>query len=126
MNIQDLYQSMGYFMGVPLFLVCALVVSNIFMVIAWYAHLRHKHVGIRKIIFISWGIALFEYIFHVTGSRLAYGEVTLPQLKILQELVSLCAFVVFARLYLKEKMHPQQALGFVLVIASVVFIYSGA
>lgn len=126
MGLQNLYQNMGYFMGVPLFLVCALIVSNIFMVIAWYAHLRHKQVGIRKIIFISWGIALFEYIFHVTGSRMAYGEVNLPQLKILQEFIGLCTFIVFARLYLKEKMHVQQAVGFILVIASVVFIYSGA
>jgi len=77
--------------------------SNIFMTFAWYAHL--KNLGNKPWIIaaiVSWGIALFEYLFQVPANRIGYSEMTLPQLKIVQEVVTLAVFVPFAVLYMKQ------------------------
>jgi hypothetical protein len=80
-----------------------LVLSNIFMTVAWYAHLRDLR-GKPWIIaaLISWGIALFEYLLQVPANRIGYGTMTLPQLKILQEVITLAVFVPFALIYMKQ------------------------
>ena len=80
-----------------------LLISNIFMTFAWYAHLRN--LGDRKwyiAAFISWGIALFEYLFQVPANRIGYTELSLAQLKILQEVITLAVFVPFALLYMRQ------------------------
>ncbi|HEX9085864.1 MAG TPA: DMT family protein, partial [Gemmatimonadaceae bacterium] len=74
-----------------------LIISNIFMTFAWYGHLRN--LSDRKwyiAVLISWGIALFEYMFMIPANRIGATELTLPQLKILQEAVTLVVFVPFA------------------------------
>lgn len=80
-----------------------LILSNIFMTFAWYAHLRN--LGSRPLlvaVFASWGIAFFEYLLQVPANRIGHGSLTLGQLKILQEVITLAIFVPFAWLYMKE------------------------
>jgi len=81
-----------------------LVLSNVFMTMAWYGHLqdlKHKPWFIAAV--ISWGIALFEYLIQVPANRIGHQVLNVGQLKILQEVISLAVFVPFAWLYLKEK-----------------------
>jgi uncharacterized protein (DUF486 family) len=80
-----------------------LLISNLFMTFAWYAHLRN--LGQRPWLvaaLVSWGIALFEYLFQVPANRIGHSELSLGQLKILQEIITLSVFVPFAWLYMKE------------------------
>jgi uncharacterized protein (DUF486 family) len=80
-----------------------LILSNVFMTYAWYAHLRN--LGSRPLlvaVFASWGIAFFEYLLQVPANRIGHGTMTLGQLKILQEVITLSVFVPFAWLYMKE------------------------
>ena len=83
--------------------IALLVISNLFMTFAWYAHLRN--LGQRPWLIaalVSWGIALFEYLFQVPANRIGHSELTLGQLKILQEIITLSVFVPFAWLYMRE------------------------
>jgi uncharacterized protein (DUF486 family) len=80
-----------------------LVLSNVFMTFAWYAHLRN--LGNRPWIvaaLVSWGIALFEYLLQVPANRIGHTQLELGQLKILQEVITLTVFVPFAVFYMKE------------------------
>jgi hypothetical protein len=80
-----------------------LVGSNVFMTFAWYAHL--KNLGSRPLvvaIIASWGIAFFEYTLQVPANRIGFGAMTLGQLKIMQEVITLCVFVPFAVLYMRR------------------------
>jgi uncharacterized protein (DUF486 family) len=80
-----------------------LLISNLFMTFAWYAHLRNLSQRPWLIAALaSWGIALFEYLFQVPANRLGHSELSLGQLKILQEVITLTVFVPFAWLYMKE------------------------
>ena len=80
-----------------------LLCSNVFMTFAWYAHLKELNQKPWIIAaLVSWGIALFEYLLQVPANRIGYSVMTIGQLKILQEVVSLGVFVPFAYLYLKE------------------------
>lgn len=83
--------------------VLLLIASNVFMTFAWYAHLRdlsHKPWIVAAL--ISWGIALFEYLIQVPANRIGYTVLSLGQLKILQEIITLSVFVPFAVWYMKE------------------------
>jgi len=82
---------------------CLLVASNVFMTFAWYAHLKELS-GKPWIVaaLISWGIALFEYLLQVPANRIGHGTMTLGQLKILQEVITLAVFVPFAVFYMKQ------------------------
>lgn len=80
-----------------------LILSNAFMTVAWYAHLRELNTRPWIVAaLISWGIALFEYLLQVPANRIGYRLFTIPQLKILQEIITLSVFVPFALFYLKE------------------------
>lgn len=83
--------------------VALLVISNLFMTFAWYAHLRNLAQRPWLIAALaSWGIALFEYLFQVPANRLGHTELSLGQLKILQEIITLAVFVPFAAIYMNE------------------------
>jgi uncharacterized protein (DUF486 family) len=83
--------------------VALLLISNVFMTFAWYAHLRNLAQRPWLIAALaSWGIALFEYLFQVPANRLGHTEMSLGQLKILQEVITLSVFVPFAWLYMDE------------------------
>ena len=81
-----------------------LFVSNIFMTFAWYGHLKNlKTAPLWIAVLVSWAIAFFEYCFQVPGNRLGATIYTLPQLKIIQEVITLVVFIVFALLYMNVK-----------------------
>ena len=81
-----------------------LTCSNVFMTFAWYAHLKDMNNKPWMVAaFASWGIALFEYLLQVPANRIGHQVMTVPQLKILQEVIALSVFVPFSVLYLKEK-----------------------
>jgi uncharacterized protein (DUF486 family) len=79
-------------------------VANVFMTFAWYGHLKNLHSKpLWMVIVISWGIAFLEYCFQVPGNRLGAVHYTLPQLKIIQEVITLVVFVLFAVYYMNVK-----------------------
>jgi uncharacterized protein (DUF486 family) len=85
------------------FTVLLLVCSNIFMTFAWYAHLRDLSTKPWLVaVFVSWGIAFFEYVLQVPANRIGFQSLELAQLKILQEVITLTVFVPFAILYMKQ------------------------
>ena len=90
-------------MRVTLTTVGLLTCSNVFMTFAWYAHLRDLRAKPWYVAaLVSWSIALFEYLLQVPANRLGYSTMTLPQLKILQEVITLAVFVPFAVLYMRQ------------------------
>ncbi len=101
-----------------------LVLSNIFMTIAWYAHLRDLR-GKAWIVaaLISWGIALFEYLLQVPANRIGYTALSLPQLKILQEVITLAVFVPFVILYMKQPVKLDYLWAALCMLGAVYFIF---
>ncbi|MFI4957183.1 MAG: DMT family protein [Gammaproteobacteria bacterium] len=103
-----------------------LVLSNTFMTFAWYAHLKN-YAGkpILFVIFISWGIALFEYIFQVPGNRIGYQQagLSLAELKILQEVITLVVFMPFAVFYMKQPLNWNFVWAGVCMVGAVYFIF---
>ena len=100
-----------------------LTVSNIFMTIAWYGHLKFKQSALWKVILISWGIAFIEYCFQVPANRIGSYEFTTAQLKTIQEVITLVVFCIFSVLYLKEEFKWNYLVGFSLMIAAVFFVF---
>lgn len=100
-----------------------LVLSNTFMTIAWYGHLRFRSLPMWQAIMGSWGIALFEYILQVPANRIGFRSLSAYQLKVLQEAITLCVFMAFAYFALGESLQPKYAVSFVLVLAAVVVAF---
>lgn len=103
-----------------------LILSNVFMTLAWYAHLkdlRDKPWIIAAL--ISWGIALFEYLLQVPANRIGYGALSLPQLKILQEVITLAVFIPFVLLYMKQPLKWDYLYAALCMVAAVYFIFRG-
>jgi uncharacterized protein (DUF486 family) len=101
-----------------------LILSNVFMTFAWYAHLRN--LGDRKwyvAALVSWGIALFEYLLQVPANRIGYTQLSLSQLKIMQEAITLTVFVPFAVLYMKQPMKLDYLWAAVCVMGAVYFVF---
>jgi uncharacterized protein (DUF486 family) len=101
-----------------------LILSNIFMTFAWYAHLRdlgHKPWVIAAL--ISWGIAFFEYMIQVPANRIGYTAMNLGQLKILQEAITLTVFVPFAAIYMKEPLRWDYLWAALCILGAVFFIF---
>ena len=100
-----------------------LLISNVFMTIAWYGHLKHKTLPLVTVILVSWGIAFFEYCFQVPANRMGHGQFSAAQLKTIQEVISLVVFAAFSVLYLEEKLRWNHAVGFGLIVAAVFVIF---
>jgi uncharacterized protein len=101
-----------------------LIASNIFMTIAWYGHLKYGHDWpLWKAIVISWGIALIEYCLAVPANRLGYGSFTGFELKIMQEVVTLAVFSVFAIVFLKERLAWNYVAAFACLGAAAYFAF---
>ena len=103
-----------------------LVASNVFMTFAWYAHL--KNLSDRPwylAAFASWGIALFEYLLQVPANRIGYTELSLGQLKILQEIITLAVFVPFAILYMKQPVKLDYLWASLCIMGAVYFVFRG-
>jgi len=111
-----------------------LILSNIFMTLAWYGHLKFSELkgfqklGLVAIIFISWGIALFEYFFQVPANRIGFkengGPFSLVQLKVLQEVITLIVFTIFTLIAFKnETLKWNHLVGFIFLVLAVYFIF---
>jgi uncharacterized protein (DUF486 family) len=101
-----------------------LMASNVFMTFAWYAHL--KNLAGRPwylAALVSWGIAFFEYLLQVPGNRIGYTQLSLPQLKILQEVITLSVFVPFAVLYMDKPPRLDYLWAAVCILGAVYFVF---
>lgn len=117
-----------------IYTIILLIFSNSFMTLAWYGHLKFAEMkwfsklGILAVILISWGIALFEYMFQVPANRLGYrengGPFSLIELKVIQEVITLLVFTVFSLLLFKnETFRLNHLIGFVFLVLAVYFIF---
>jgi uncharacterized protein len=105
--------------------VVLLVLSNVFMTVAWYGHLRHTNRALWLVIVVSWGIAFFEYCLQVPANRIGYtAGMTGAQLKTVQEVITLLVFAVFATVYLREPMRWNVGAGFVLIAAGAALVFA--
>jgi uncharacterized protein len=101
-----------------------LLISNIFMTFAWYAHLRNLSARPWLIaVAVSWGIAFFEYLFQVPANRIGHGSLTLGQLKIIQEVITLTVFVPFAWLYMREPVRLNYLWAGLCMLGAVYFVF---
>jgi len=107
----------------PILTVGLLLLSNIFMTVAWYWHLKFKTLPLVSVIAISWGLAFFEYCFQVPANRYGYGYFSAVQLKMIQEVLTLVVFVVFSTFYLGESIKWNHYLGFALICLAVYVIF---
>ena len=106
--------------------VMLLCCSNIFMSFAWYGHLRNfSHRPWIIAALISWGIALLEYLFQVPANRVGHEVMTLGQLKLLQEVITLSVFVPFSVLYMKEKVSLDYLWAGLCLLGAVFFLFRG-
>ncbi len=106
--------------------VLLLGVSNIFMTFAWYAHLKeldHRPWLIAAL--ASWGVALFEYLFQVPANRIGYTQMSVAQLKIMQEVITLSVFVPFALFYLREPLKLDFLWAALCLCGAVYFMFRG-
>jgi len=97
--------------------------SNVFMTFAWYGHLKFKHSPLWTVILASWGIAFFEYVLQVPANRWGHSVYSATQLKILQEVITLCVFSAFAIWYLGERIRWNHLAAFVCILAAVAFTF---
>ncbi|WP_334187134.1 DMT family protein [Noviherbaspirillum sp.] len=113
-------------MQIPVFVQTAglLILSNVFMTIAWYGHLKNlasKPWWIAAL--ISWSIALFEYLLQVPANRIGYTQFSLAQLKIMQEVITLAVFVPFAMLYMNQPFKLDYVWAALCLVGAVYFIF---
>jgi uncharacterized protein (DUF486 family) len=102
-----------------------LIFSNVFMTFAWYGHLKYGHAWpLWKAILVSWCIALIEYCLAVPANRWGYTHFTGFQLKIIQEVITLVVFLIFAVLFLREKVAWNYIVAFCLLIGAAVFAFA--
>jgi len=100
--------------------------SNVFMTFAWYAHLRNLRAKpLIVAIAVSWGIAFFEYVLQVPANRIGYGALTLAQLKVLQEVITLSVFVPFAILYMRQPIKTDFLWAGLCLVGAVYFVFRG-
>ena len=97
--------------------------SNIFMTTAWYGHLKFKDRPLWLVVAVSWGIAFFEYLLQVPANRIGYMQLSLPQLKILQEAITLGVFVPFAVLYMHKPLKLDYLWAALCILAAVYFMF---
>lgn len=104
-----------------------LTLSNVFMTFAWYAHLRDlRDKPWIVAALVSWGIALFEYLLQVPANRLGYGEFSLGQLKVMQEIIALVVFAPFALLYMKEPLRLDFLWAGLCLVGAAYFMFRGS
>jgi len=101
-----------------------LIISNIFMTFAWYGHLKHLgNKPIVMVILISWFIAFFEYCFQVPANRIGINYFTLPQLKIIQEVITMCVFAAFTYFYMQKSISANYLYASICMVGAVYFIF---
>jgi uncharacterized protein (DUF486 family) len=111
-------------MRIILITVGLLIASNVFMTFAWYAHLRNLASRPWYVAaFVSWGIAFFEYCLQVPANRIGFHELSLAQLKIVQEVVTLSVFIPFAVFYMRQPLNLNFLWAGLCLVAAVFFIF---
>jgi uncharacterized protein (DUF486 family) len=105
--------------------VVLLLGSNVFMTFAWYGHLKYKASPLLVVILVSWGIAFFEYVLQVPANRWGSAVYSAPQLKGMQEVITLVVFAVFSVLYLGEKLTLNHLVGFGFICLGAFFVFKG-
>jgi len=111
-------------MRVTILTALLLTASNVFMTFAWYAHLKELNQRPWYIAaFVSWGIALFEYMIQVPANRLGYTTLSLPQLKIMQEVIALAVFAPFCILYMDQPLKLDYLWAGLCLLGAVYFIF---
>src|ERR1700682_862470 len=100
-----------------------LAISNIFMIFAWYGHLKYREAPLFEVILISWFIAVAEYWFQVAANRIGSFQFTAVQLKTIQEVITLTVFSVFSVFYLGEGLKWNYLVGFALMVVAVFVIF---
>jgi uncharacterized protein (DUF486 family) len=100
-----------------------LTISNIFMNLAWYGHLKFKDQRLWIVILASWGIALFEYIFQVPANRIGSYEWSVPQLKVLQECITLIVFSIVAFALFRAPIRWNYFVSYLLIVGAVFFAF---
>jgi hypothetical protein len=105
--------------------VILLACSNFFMTVAWYGHLKNTKSPLLLAILVSWAIALLEYCFQVPANRIGYGVLTLMQLKILQEVITLVVFTVFAYFVFGQELKWNYAISYAFIVLAVYFAFKG-
>lgn len=101
-----------------------LIVSNIFMTFAWYAHLKNFHNSKWYVaVAVAWGLAFFEYMFQVPANRIGFETLSLAQLKIMQEVITLCVFIPFAVFYMDQPLKFNYLYAAVCLMGAVYFIF---
>jgi uncharacterized protein (DUF486 family) len=100
-----------------------LTCSNVFMTFAWYGHLKFKSKPLLLVILVSWGIAFFEYCFQVPANRWGSSVYSTFQLKIIQEVITLVVFTVFAMVYLGDRIRWNYVAAFLCILAAVAFTF---
>ena len=106
--------------------VAMLAGSNLFMNTAWYWHLKVPGKALWLVVLLSWGIALFEYLLQVPANRIGHTQFSVAQLKIMQEVITLCVFVPFAVWYLNEPLKWDYLWAGLCLISAVYFIFRSA
>ena len=102
-----------------------LFLSNLFMTLAWYGHLKFKDRALWVVVLASWGIAFFEYCLAVPANRYGSAVYSAAELKTMQEVITLVVFAIFSALYLKEPMGLNQLIGFAFIAVGAFFVFSG-
>ncbi len=106
--------------------VLLLIASNAFMTFAWYGHLKnHQHRAWYIAALLSWGIALFEYLLQVPANRIGFTVLSLGQLKMLQEVITLAVFIPFAVLYMKQPLKLDFLWAALCLCGAVYFVFRG-
>lgn len=101
-----------------------LVCSNVFMTFAWYSHLKHlQNKPLILAVLFSWGIAFFEYLLMVPANRMGHSVLTISQLKILQEVITLSVFIPFVVLYMKEPLKLDYLWAALCMVGAVYFMF---
>ena len=103
--------------------VLLLIVSNAFMTVAWYGHLKYKTAPLIVAILASWGIAFFEYVFQVPANRIGSNQFSLTQLKIMQECITLVVFTVFTFIAFREPVRWNYLVSYGFLVGAVIFAF---
>jgi len=109
--------------AIPIMTIGLLFLSNLFMTVAWYGHLKFRDKPLMLVILVSWGIAFFEYCLQVPANRYGYSYFSAVQLKTIQEVLTLIVFSVFSAWYLGEPLKWNHYLGFAMICVAVYIIF---
>lgn len=102
-----------------------LIASNVFMTFAWYGHLKFKSTPLLIAIVVAWGIAFIEYCLAVPANRIGSAVYSTAELKTMQEVITLCVFILFSWLFLREQLGWNHFLGFALIAAGAAVVFLG-